>query len=58
QAQRLALARAYLKPHEILILDEPTESLDKDSEEKIINTLKSNWNDKTVIMLTHKLSFL
>ncbi|ACD31191.1 heme ABC transporter permease/ATP-binding protein CydD [Francisella tularensis] len=58
QAQRLALARAYLKPHDILILDEPTASLDKDSEEKIINSLKSNWNDKTVIMLTHKLSFL
>lgn len=58
QAQRLALARAYLKPHDILILDEPTASLDKSSEEKIINSLKSNWNDKTVIMLTHKLSFL
>lgn len=25
---------------------------------KLINSLKSNWNDKTVIMLTHKLSFL
>ncbi|MDE5007162.1 ATP-binding cassette domain-containing protein, partial [Francisella tularensis subsp. holarctica] len=58
QAQRLAIARAYLKPHDILILDEPTASIDKDSEEKIINSLKSNWNDKTVFMLTHKLSFL
>ncbi|MDE4963453.1 ATP-binding cassette domain-containing protein, partial [Francisella tularensis] len=58
QAQRLALARAYIKPHDILILDEPTASLDKDREEKIINSLKSNWNDKTVIMLTNKLIFL
>ena len=58
QAQRLALARAYIKPHDLLILDEPTASLDKDSETKVINLLKSSWQDKTVIMLTHKLSFL
>ncbi|AJC49194.1 cysteine/glutathione ABC transporter permease/ATP-binding protein CydD [Allofrancisella guangzhouensis] len=58
QAQRLALARAYLKPHNLLILDEPTASLDKDTETKVIESLKSNWQDKTVIMLTHKLSFL
>ncbi|MFV9925259.1 MAG: cysteine/glutathione ABC transporter permease/ATP-binding protein CydD [Francisella endosymbiont of Hyalomma scupense] len=58
QAQRLALARAYLKPHDVLILDEPTVSLDKNSEEKIIESLKANWHNKTVIMLTHKLSFL
>ncbi len=58
QAQRLALARAYIKPHDLLILDEPTASLDKDNETKVINSLKSAWQDKTVIMLTHKLSFL
>ncbi|QIV96311.1 ATP-binding cassette subfamily C protein CydD [Allofrancisella inopinata] len=58
QAQRLALARAYLKPHNLLILDEPTASLDKETETKVIESLKSNWQDKTVIMLTHKLSFL
>lgn len=58
QAQRLALARAYIKPHDILILDEPTASLDQDNETKVINSLKAIWQDKTVIMLTHKLSFL
>ncbi|ORM39172.1 thiol reductant ABC exporter subunit CydD [Francisella endosymbiont of Ornithodoros moubata] len=58
QAQRLALVRAYLKPHDVLILDEPTVSLDKNSEEKIIESLKANWHNKTVIILTHKLSFL
>ena len=58
QAQRLALARAYIKPHDLLILDEPTASLDKESETIVINSLKSTWKDKTVIMLTHKLSFL
>ncbi|APC97254.1 heme ABC transporter permease/ATP-binding protein CydD [Francisella frigiditurris] len=58
QAQRLALARAYLKQHQLLILDEPTASLDKESEGKIINSLKDSWQEKTVIILTHKLSFL
>lgn len=58
QAQRLALARAYIKPHDLLILDEPTASLDKESETKVIESLTSSWQNKTVIMLTHKLSFL
>ena len=58
QAQRIALARAYIKQHQLLILDEPTASLDKESEDKIITSLKNSWSDKTVIMLTHKLSFL
>ncbi|MDE4980468.1 cysteine/glutathione ABC transporter permease/ATP-binding protein CydD, partial [Francisella tularensis subsp. holarctica] len=43
QAQRLALAREYLKPHYILFLDVHTASIDKDSEENFINSLKSNW---------------
>jgi len=58
QAQRIALARAYMKNHGLLILDEPTASLDKQSENNIIESLKNNWSNKTVIMLTHKLSFL
>ncbi|QLE79521.1 cysteine/glutathione ABC transporter permease/ATP-binding protein CydD [Francisella sp. Scap27] len=58
QAQRLALARAYIKPHDLLILDEPTASLDKESETKVIKSLTSSWQNKIVIMLTHKLSFL
>ena len=58
QAQRIALARAYLKPHSLLLLDEPTASLDKDTENTLIESLKDNWQNKTVIMLTHKLGFL
>ena len=58
QAQRLALTRAYLKPCELLLLDEPTASLDIDNEKLVIDSLTRSWQDKTVIMLTHRLSFL
>ncbi len=58
QAQRLALARAYLKPCELLLLDEPTASLDTQSEQAIMDGLTQFWFDKTVLMLTHRLNYL
>ena len=57
QLQRIGIARAmYLNPS-ILILDEPTSSLDKENEEKIINRLFSMPNI-TIIMISHNSKIL
>ena len=54
EARRIALARLYLKNAPVLILDEPTEGLDSDTERDVFNALKYFARDKTVIMVTHR----
>ena len=56
QKQRIALARAVLKNPEIIVLDEATSALDSDSEEKLLRWLKSRADDKTLIIVSHRLS--
>ncbi len=55
EKQRLALARILLMAPDVLILDEPSSSLDEDTEifiiEKLVDYTKSNY--KTLIMVTH-----
>ncbi len=53
QRKRLSLARAFLTHKPILILDEPTEGLDKRTEKRVFDTLKQHMQDKTVILITH-----
>ena len=53
QIQRIGIARAFYKKPEILILDEPTNSLDEENEKKIIETLKKLKNDLTMIIVSH-----
>jgi len=54
EARRIALARLYLKDAPILILDEPTEGLDTDTERDVFKALANFAKDKTVIMVTHR----
>ena len=54
EARRIALARLYLKNAPILILDEPTEGLDSDTERDVFKALAIFARDKTVIMVTHR----
>lgn len=54
QAQRLALARAFLKDTPLLILDEPTSSLDPESELLIRQGLEKLMRDRTVLIIAHR----
>ena len=56
QKQRIALARAFLKPAPILLLDEATSSLDAVTESSITKELNSLGENRTTIIVAHKLS--
>lgn len=56
QRQRIAIARVILKDAPILILDEATSSLDSITEKAIQETLDLAMNEKTVIVVAHRLS--
>ena len=53
QRQRVSLARALYKDSEILLMDEPTSSLDEATEENFMNFLIGLKGKKTLIMITH-----
>ena len=54
QARRLCIARALLKDAPILLLDEPTEGLDRVTEAALWDTLREVMAQKTVILITHR----
>lgn len=54
EQQRIALARALLKPSEIILADEPTGSLDSENRNAVLKIMKKlNEDGKTIVLVTH-----
>lgn len=58
QAQRLAIARALLRKGDLLLLDEPTASLDAQSENLVLHALNEASQHQTTLMITHRIEDL
>ncbi|MFV0548261.1 MAG: heme ABC transporter permease/ATP-binding protein CydD [Limnobaculum xujianqingii] len=58
QAQRVAVARALLSPCHLLLLDEPTASLDANSERLVMSALNEASSHQTTLLVTHRLEDL
>jgi ATP-binding cassette subfamily C protein CydC len=54
QARRVAIARALLKDAPVLILDEPTEGLDAESEHAVLQALEALMRERTTLLITHR----
>tara|TARA_B100001142_G_C14340349_1_gene657619 strand:- start:494 stop:2197 length:1704 start_codon:yes stop_codon:yes gene_type:complete len=58
QKQKLALARAFIRKPKIAVFDEPTNSLDGETEILMKDYIDKNYIGKTLILATHKISLL
>lgn len=56
QWQKLALARAFYGDAQIIILDEPTASIDLETEDHFFKTLSESFKDKIIIIIGHKIT--
>jgi len=56
QKQRVAIARALIKEPRILILDDPLSAVDADTEAEILSALSGYYGERTVLIVSHRLS--
>ena len=58
QMQRICIARSLYKNFELLLMDEPTSSLDKSLETNVLDSILKNFKNKTVIVSLHKIELI
>ena len=56
EAQKIAIARAFARPFDIIIMDEPSSALDPIAEYELNRSIMEDSRDKTVIFISHRLS--
>ena len=56
QWQRVALARAFFRDAPLVIMDEPTASLDARSEHELFKTMRALFHDRAVLLISHRFS--
>ena len=56
QKQRVSIARALLKDAPVLVLDDSTSALDVNTEKRLLEDIKKNYPEKTLLISAHRLS--
>src|SRR5438046_10055417 len=58
QKRLIALARCLIRKPEVLLLDEPTENLDADQRNRLIQVIREYANERTCLVISHDLNFV
>ena len=58
ERQRVGIARVLLADPDVVVMDEPTSSLDVLHEKELLKTLREQYRGKTLLLISHRLSTL
>ena len=58
QAQRIGLARIFYNNSSVMLFDESTNSLDNETEKRVIDNIKNYYDDRTILIVSHNKNIL